>query len=120
MPTDADPIQFNWYSHTDKGQRFRVVAFDEEDGLVELQYFDGQVEEIDINTWYQMEVEPCEAPENWSGAMDIGEKDDLGTEITDTENSDWIEPLQELKKPTEPTDDWGEGFPEEEPLDTEP
>ena len=36
MTTEADPIVFNWYSHLDKGQRFRVIAFDADSGLVEL------------------------------------------------------------------------------------
>ncbi len=111
MPTDIDPIVGNWYQHLDKGQRFRVVAFDEDDGLVETQHFDGDIEEIPIDIWYQQELETAEAPENWSGALDIGTKDDYGTEITDTDISDWSEPLQEFPPATEDQEtknDWDE------------
>lgn len=111
MPTDIDPIVGNWYQHLDKGQRFRVVAFDEDDGLVETQHFDGDIEEIPLDIWRQQELEAAEAPENWSGAMDIGTKDDYGTEITDTDISDWSEPLQEFPSVTEGQEtknDWDE------------
>ena len=97
MPTDADPIVNNWYAHLDKGQRFCVVALDDDTGLVEIQYYDGTVEEIERDAWYGLAIEPAEAPENWTGAEDVVEIDDLGTEITDTSVADWNEPLEEIK-----------------------
>ena len=32
MPTEADPILGNWYRHLDKGQKFWVVALNEDEG----------------------------------------------------------------------------------------
>ena len=107
MVTEADPILENWYQHLDKGQKFRVVALNEDEGLVELQYFDGDLEEIDVDGWYQLEIEPIEPPENWSGPLDIAEIDDLGTEITDTTAEDWVAPLTELK-PAQQDSQWEE------------
>lgn len=97
MPTDVDPIMGNWYSHLDKGQRFCVVAVDEIGKTVEVQDFDGNIDEFDLDTWYQMDIALCEAPENWSGPLDINNVDDLGTEITDTSPSDWKAPLDEFE-----------------------
>ena len=96
MPTEADPILGNWYRHLDKGQKFWVVALNEDEGLVEIQHFDGDLEEIDQDSWYELNLEPIEEPENWSGPVDVSETDDLGTEITDTTAEDWQEPLQEI------------------------
>ena len=93
MTTESDPIIGNWYCHLDKGQRFRVVAIDEKKKTVEVQNFDGNLDEHEMENWYQLEIEPCEPPENWSGPLDIENVDDLGTDITDTETSDWNEPL---------------------------
>lgn len=90
--TTADPIIDNWYCHLDKGQRFWVVAIDEETQTVEVEYFDGNLDQYGLEDWYQMEIMPCEAPENWSGPLDIGNVDDLGTDVTDTKSSDWDEP----------------------------
>ena len=77
MSTEADPILDNWYQHLDKGQKFRVVALSEDDGAVEIQYFDGDLEEIDADNWYELDIEPIEPPENWSGPIDVAETDDL-------------------------------------------
>lgn len=129
MNNEADPIVGNWYQHLDKGQAFQVVAVDEDAGTVELQHFDGDLEELDLDTWYRLPVEPIEEPENWSGPLDVGEVDDLtGTEISDTSPEDWAEPLEEIVKhedrpveaATEEEDELAEGFPEEEPLEEEP
>lgn len=118
MSTESDPVIENWYQHLDKGQKFRVVALNETDGAVELQYFDGDIEEVGLDNWYELDIEPIEAPGNWSGPIDVTEIDDLGTEVTDTSAEDWTAPLQEIKtgEPGEETGDhWGEGRPKEEP-----
>ena len=78
MAHEADPIEGNWYAHLDKGGKFTVVAVDEAAGTVELQHFDGDLEEVELETWYEMEIERVEEPEDWSGAMDLGEADERG------------------------------------------
>src|SRR3954468_9833324 len=40
----------NWY-RIQGNESFEIVAFDEDDGTIELQYFDGTVEEMDIEDW---------------------------------------------------------------------
>ncbi|HYE33898.1 DUF6763 family protein [Methylocaldum sp.] len=130
MNSEADPIVGNWYQHLDKGQAFQVIAADEKADSVEIQHFDGDVEEMDFDAWYRLEIQPIEAPENWSGPLDVAEVDDLtGTEVSDTPPEDWAEPLEEIVKPQdrpaaetpeEGGDEWGEGYPEEEPLEQEP
>lgn len=129
MSTDLDPIVDNWYFHLDKGQRFLVVAIDADRQSVEIQHFDGDLEEVDLNEWYEMDIAISEAPENWSGPIDVTERDDYGTEITDTRPEDWTDPLKEFRKPGQekaipepeesPGDDWGEGLTKEEPLEDE-
>lgn len=96
MSTEVDPIVGNWYQHLDKGQHFLVVAIDEDEGLIETQHFDGDIEEVSIEEWYQQDLDMAEAPENWAGALDIGTKDDYGTEVTDTNISDWSAPLEDI------------------------
>ena len=97
MTTEADPIVSNWYMRQDQGQKFQVVAVDESESVVEIQYFDGDIEEIDLDDWYPMDIEAIESPEDISGALDVSELDDLGSSITDTDPQDWDTPVQELK-----------------------
>jgi hypothetical protein len=101
MTTDIDPVLNNWYRHLDKGQEFCVVAIDETDGIVEIQYFDGSIEAVELDAWYELEIETAEEPENWSGALDIAETDDLGEEVTDTTSEDWRAPQEEIQHPAE-------------------
>lgn len=95
MENDLEPIVGNWYMHNDKGQRFNVVAFDEERELIEIQHFDGDIEEVSLAEWQEMDIALSDEPQNWTGPADVEEIDDLGTEITDTSKDDWSEPLQE-------------------------
>jgi hypothetical protein len=97
MTTEADPIVNTWYQHLDKGQKFQVVAVDESEFVIEIQYFDGDIEEIDLDDWFLMDLEQIESPEDISGALDVSELDDLGSSITDTSPEDWDTPVQELK-----------------------
>jgi hypothetical protein len=99
MPNELDPIVDQWYAHLDKGQRFYVVAIDEVGNAVELQHFDGDLEELSLEEWRELDIELSEEPENWAGALDIAEQDDLGTGVTDTTADDWTEPGEDFRRP---------------------
>jgi len=95
MPVEVEPVVAQWYRHLDKGQQFQVTAFDEDEGTVEIQYFDGSIEELDLDEWHELKIEPIEPPEDWTGPVDDIERDDLGYSETDMSQEDWEEPLQE-------------------------
>ena len=97
MKNELDPLNDQWYAHLDKGQRFFVLAIDEEQNTVEIQHFDGDLEEISMDEWCDLKIELSEEPENWSGALDIAEQDDLGTGVTDTRPDDWAEPGEDFR-----------------------
>lgn len=97
MPNELDPLEDQWYAFIDKGQCFYIVAIDEDASTIEVQHFDGDLEEYSFDDWRELGVELSEAPENWDGALDLGELDDLGTEITDTNQEDWSEPQQDFR-----------------------
>lgn len=95
MPIEEEPIVSQWYRHLDKGYRFQVLAFDEEAGTVEIQHFDGDLEELDLESWYELDIEPIEPPEDWTGPMDDIERDDLPYSETGMTEEEWREPLEE-------------------------
>jgi hypothetical protein len=100
-----------WYTHRDKGEVFQVVGFDDRSQTVEIQSFDGDVDEIDAEKWQSLVLERCEPPEDWTGPMDDIEKDDLGYSETEMKPADWTQPLQALQPGTEA---WEETEAEEE------
>ena len=92
----------SWYAHRDKGQMFQVVAVDEDEGFVETQDFDGDVDEVDLESWFSMPLEPAAAPEDWSGPVDVIDEEDPDEVAADATTRDWRAPVDEL--PAAPVD----------------
>ena len=61
-------------------QLFEVVAVDEDAGTIEVQYFDGTVEEFELEDWNEQwksgALESAEAPEDWTGSVDVAGEDE--------------------------------------------
>ncbi|MBW7929903.1 MAG: hypothetical protein H3C57_01160 [Gammaproteobacteria bacterium] len=68
------PVVGNWYQH-ETGELFEVVAIDAIDATIEIQYYDGTIEEIDADSWEQMEIEEAQPPDDWTAAVDIDDED---------------------------------------------
>jgi hypothetical protein len=129
MKRHLKPEAGKWYQHRDKGQLFRVIGVDEDEETVEIQHFDGDLEEIDTAEWFGMDLEPAAEPEDWTGPVDDVETDDLGYSETQMKDSEWQETLEANPKPAEAwedeaaeeeRDDWDEGTPKEELYSGEP
>ena len=67
----------DWYRNHLQ-QSFEIVAYDEAEGAVEIQYFDGDLEEIELDAWQQLEIESIDAPEDWSGPFDGIGREEMG------------------------------------------
>jgi len=91
MTTDIEPTVGNWYITLDNFQRFTINAINEYDKTIEIQFFDGNIEELGFAEWEELEISLSAEPESWAGAIDIVEIDDFGTEVTDTTIEDWNE-----------------------------
>jgi hypothetical protein len=77
----AQPDIGEWY-RIRGGDLLEVVAIDEDDGTIEVQHFDGTVEEMDLIDWEAQrakgEIEEADAPEDWSGSVDVeGDEDTI-------------------------------------------
>jgi hypothetical protein len=68
------PVVGQWYARPG-GDSFEVVAIDRDDGTIEIQYFDGTIEEIDFDGWREEQIEAAEAPEDWTGSVDVDPED---------------------------------------------
>lgn len=96
MGRDYDPVQGQWYEDLDEEVVFQVMSVNPDEELVTLQYEDGEIEEIDLDTWHELDLEKTTQPEGWSGSED--EEDDLDDE-EDEDEDDWDEDEDE-------DDDW--------------
>ena len=80
MNGELEPIEGNWYHHIDREKDFMVVDVNKLEGTVDIQYFDGDIEELEMEEWEDMDLEEIEPPEDWSGPINDLESDDLGYE----------------------------------------
>lgn len=91
-----DPVVGQWYVRHDSGAMFRVVAVDPRGGAIEMQNFDGDLEEIDLDVWRGINLEAVEAPEDWTGPYDDLEPDDLGYTERAPSQQNWRLSLESL------------------------
>ncbi|MEI8208854.1 MAG: hypothetical protein D0528_10765 [Methylococcales bacterium] len=83
MTTVAEPIIGSWYKDFENNLKFKVVAIDEKDDSIDVQYLNGDIGEYDSESWFSSTFDYIEAPEDWSTGYDEIETDDLGYTDTD-------------------------------------
>jgi len=106
---EYEPAVGQWYENIDENESFRVLSVDEDAELVELEYLDGDIEEIDLETWHELDLDKIDEPEGWAGSAadededdeeeeEEKEKDDLDDtwdEDDDEDDDDWDEEEKE-------------------------
>ena len=65
----------DWYAVED--QSFEIVGIDVKAEIVLVQHYDGALDEIDFDSWCELNARPTAPPENLSGALDA-EAEDFG------------------------------------------
>ena len=102
MGREHDPVRGQWYENLEDDDLFQVLSVDEDAELIEIQYVDGDIEEIDYDTWKELDLEPTDEPEGWTGSED---EEDLDEEDEDEDEDDWDEEEDE-EEDDEDDDDW--------------
>ena len=88
MSRDYEPAKGQWYQNVEEDETFRVLSVDEDAELVEIEYLDGDIEEMDIDTWHEMDLEKIEEPEGWAD-KDEEEDEDEDEDLDDEDDDDW-------------------------------
>ncbi len=92
---ELTPVIGNWY-RKENGERFEIVAVDADDATIEIQYFDGTIEELDMDAWEEMPLEEVEPPEDWTGSVDVDEEE--VDDLKDKPEEDFDDPLEYLER----------------------
>lgn len=96
MARDYDPVQGQWYEDLEENEIFKVLSVDPDEEVIEIQYENGDIEEIDLDTWHELDLEHTQEPEGWASDED---EDDEEEEDLDEDEDDWDEDEDE-------DDDW--------------
>jgi hypothetical protein len=84
---DYDPVQGQWYEDLEENEVFRVLSLDPDEEIVEVQYENGDIEEMDLDTWHELDLERAQEPEGWASDDDEDEEE----EDEDEDDDDWDE-----------------------------
>ena len=107
MAREYEPVAGQWYENIDENESFRVLSVDEDSELIEIEYLDGDIEELDLDTWQEFDLDKIDQPEGWSGADDDEEEDEkekkedkdeleeTWDEDEDEDDEDWDEDEEE-------------------------
>jgi hypothetical protein len=106
---DYEPVPGQWYENLEEEESFRVLTMDEDSELVEIEYLDGDIEEIDLETWHELDLELTTEPEGWAESQE--EEDD------EDEDEDWDE--DEDEEDDEDDEDEDDVEDDDEPEDRE-
>jgi hypothetical protein len=76
-----------WYQREDQDEIFLVTGYDDRSRTIEIQSFNGDLDEIDDATWRTLPLELAEPPEEWTTPNEGGpEFDGLPMEDLMVEN----------------------------------
>ena len=70
MTSGLPPLVGQWYRRADRQQPFHVVATNAGDRTVDVEYFDGTLDEWPLSHWHCLDIEETGAPPDASGALD--------------------------------------------------
>jgi hypothetical protein len=83
---DYEPVKSQWYENLEEEEQFRVLSVDEDSELIEIEYLDGDIEELDVEAWHEMDLERITEPEGWAASQAEEEEED-----DDEDDEDWDE-----------------------------
>ncbi len=91
MARDFDPVPGKWYKDLDAQELFLVLSVDPDEEILEVQYENGDIEELDLDTWHELDLDQAQEPEGWSGSEDDDKEDDLELkeEKEEDDEDDW-------------------------------
>lgn len=87
MSREYEPAVGQWYENIDEDETFRVISVDEDAELIEVEYEDGEIEELDMDTWAEFNLEKIDQPEGWVGD-DIADDDEDDDDDWDDDEDD--------------------------------
>jgi hypothetical protein len=88
MNTDARAGQ--WYTRLDTRQTFLVTGYDDNSRTIETQALNGDLDEMDVESWSRLPLAFAEPPEDWTESTSDA---DAPAAISSNDSNDPIEAL---------------------------
>jgi hypothetical protein len=97
---EYEPTVGQWYENLEENESFRVLSVDPDAETIEIEYLDGDIEEIDLDTWAELDLDKVTEPEGWAGSDNDEDEEEEEEEEKDLDET-WDEDDED-----EDEDDW--------------
>ncbi len=91
-----NPTVGGWYKNMVTGETFEVVALADDGQNIEIQFFEGEVAELESEIWDELVLSPLPPPEDFSGPYDDLEPEDIESDGS-ANGHRWNNPLDQLE-----------------------
>ena len=102
MSVVGNPVVGQWYTRQDTGQTFWVTDYDSRSGIVDIQMSDGDLDELEEETWQSLPLDLTEPSPGWTDPL--ADQDVLAaepdTDSRDRSNESWEDasPFDEIDR----------------------
>ncbi|MBV1931013.1 MAG: hypothetical protein KUG71_04785 [Porticoccaceae bacterium] len=83
----------DWYQDVEDDALFEIVAIDEQEGYIEVQYVNGEIGEFDSDIWEQMIILKAQPPEDWRAAYEIADDNQASDGTAAFSMANWDDPV---------------------------
>ena len=89
MPMHEEPLVGATYENPEE-RTFKVTAFDQDEATVTVEYADGSVETLDLDNWYDMDLEMIDDGEeaDEDEEVEVEEEEDEDLDLDDDDDED--------------------------------
>lgn len=105
MSRDYEPQTGQWYEDLDTEETFQVLSVDPDEEVIRIQWPDREVQELDLDSWNEMDLELATAPEGWADDEEEEDEEDALDDEDDDDDDDWDDE-DEDEEDDEDDDDW--------------
>ena len=88
-----------WYLEQSSRQLFEIVAYDRDEGTLQIQYLDGEIADYDLEAWGEMSLLAAAAPEDWRTAFELDQDMELDPDAA-IHPPQWGSPLSRIEPDT--------------------
>jgi len=88
---DYEPVPGKWYADLEGEDSFQVLSVEPDEEIVRIQWPDREIQEIDLDSWQEMDLELAEAPDGWVDDVEPADDEDDDDEVLAEAAEDWDE-----------------------------
>lgn len=71
------PTIGQWYQDIAVNRLFEIIALDQYSATLEIQYEDGEIDELELDDWAQMTILQADPPEDWRNLFGLSDEQRL-------------------------------------------